>query len=349
MKRFGIDNVLSQRKPKTHILIILFSALVVMLSVIMSPGPASAERFISVFILIFVQIEFFLLLAHFIFRSLEPGVTRGEITRSVLSRFALFMIACFMSAFVIMILFRYGVRLLSGNNFRGVIPEFFRYEFSGWFKTTIMGLTFGAVIFIIVLWQDALKREQKLREENLIFQNETLRNQVNPHFLFNSLNTLSSLISTKPDIAEKFIIRLSSIYRYILDNSQKDIIALSSELAFISDYFDLHKVRDEEKINLRIDLTDTESFHIIPVSLQILVENAVKHNMATRENPLEIEVYIENQHIVVKNSLQRMSSALKSTRIGLKNLNERLKLITGKELIIEELDKYFIVKVPLIK
>ena len=349
MKRFGIDDVLNQRKPKTHISIFIFSAFVITVSMILSPGPTSAERNISGFILIFIQIELFLLLAHFIFKGMEPGVTRGEITRSVLSRFALFMVVCFVSALVIMILFLYSTRLFSGNNLEGVIPDFFRYEFSGWLKATTMGLTFGAILFIIILWQDALKREQKLREENLIFQNETLRNQVNPHFLFNSLNTLSSLISTKPDIAEKFIIRLSSIYRYILENSQKDKIALNLELAFISDYFDLQRVRDEEKINLRIDITDTESFHIIPVSLQILVENAVKHNMATRENPLEIEVYIENQHIVVKNNLQRMSSGLKSTRIGLKNLGERLKLITGKELTIEELDKYFIVKVPLIK
>ena len=95
----------------------------------------------------------------------------------------------------------------------------------------------GAIIFIVLLWQASLKREQKLREEKLIFQNETLKNQVNPHFLFNSLNTLSALVSTQPEVAEEFIHRLSSIYRYILENSSRDRVTLDVELSFIRDYF----------------------------------------------------------------------------------------------------------------
>jgi LytS/YehU family sensor histidine kinase len=170
---------------------------------------------------------------------------------------------------------------------------------------------------------------------------------VNPHFLFNNLNTLSSLITTDPEVAEKFLNRLSSIYRYILENSQNSKVPLNSELTFIRDYFDLYRIRDEGKISLSIDTPGSELFLIIPVSLQILIENAIKHNMATREKPLKIKIYIENQSIVVRNNLQRMSAPLKSTKIGLKNLAERVKLVTGKDLVIEESNSEFIVKVPL--
>jgi LytS/YehU family sensor histidine kinase len=229
-----------------------------------------------------------------------------------------------------------------------VISDFFKYSFTTWFNSTIGGLSFGAVIFIIILWQDALRREQKLREENLIFQNETLKNQVNPHFLFNSLNTLSSLIDTQPDTSRIFIGRLSSIYRYILDNCHKDKVPLRSELAFVSDYFDLHKIRDEEKIVLTINVRDAEQFWILPVSLQILLENAIKHNMATRERPLKITICLEEKYVIVRNNLQKMSVQLKSTKIGLKNLAERVRLVTGKNLIIEETANDFTVKVPLL-
>jgi LytS/YehU family sensor histidine kinase len=191
-------------------------------------------------------------------------------------------------------------------------------------------------------------REQKLKEENLIFQNQTLKNQINPHFLFNSLNTLSSLVNTQTETAEFFINRLSSIYRYILENGPKDKVSLQAELAFVNDYFSLHKIRSDDKIQLNSNVKDADKYEIIPVSLQLLIENAIKHNMATRESPLKIFIYLENQYIIVKNNLQRMATQLKSTKTGLKNLSERIRLMTGKELIIEEAKDYYLVKVPLL-
>jgi LytS/YehU family sensor histidine kinase len=125
-------------------------------------------------------------------------------------------------------------------------------------------------------------------------------------------------------------------------------VPLLSELAFIEDYFDLHKVRDEEKISLIIEAPGAERFEILPVSLQILIENSIKHNIATREKPLVISITIENDHVVIKNNLQKMPVQFKSTQIGLKNLSERIKLITGKDLIIEEENSFFIVKLPLL-
>jgi LytS/YehU family sensor histidine kinase len=239
------------------------------------------------------------------------------------------------------------LRLMNGEGLKYLLHDFFISDFKGWFRSTISGLSIGALIFVILLWQTSLRREQKLREQNLIFQNQTLKNQINPHFLFNSLNTLSALIPEHPDSAERFILKLSSIYRYILENSPKDSVPLKSELDFINDYFILHEVRDEGKIQLTIDARQTENFRILPVSLQILVENAIKHNMATRGNPLQISITADDNYISVRNNLQKMAVKLKSTEIGLKNLRERVRLSTGKDLIVEETNKEFIVKVPL--
>jgi len=125
-------------------------------------------------------------------------------------------------------------------------------------------------------------------------------------------------------------------------------VPLQNELAFINDYFFLHKIRDDDKIVMEISVQNPEKYQILPVSLQILVENAINHNMATRDNPLKILIYTEADYIVVKNNLQKRSVHMKSTGIGLKNLMERTRLITGKVLITEESNSEFIVKIPLI-
>jgi hypothetical protein len=239
--------------------------------------------------------------------------------------------------------------LVKGDDLANFIPNLFNVEKVFVHPELPTFLLVFTIIFFYLLWSKSVLREQKLREENLIFQNQTLKNQINPHFLFNNLNTLSSLIHTQTEIAEKFISRLSSIYRYILENSHKDKVPLLSELAFINDYFFLYKIRDEDKIQLSIDLEDPDNYEILPVSLQLLTENAIKHNMATRENPLKISIYRDNQYIVVKNNLQKMTAGIESTKTGLKNLNERIKLLTGKELVIDETKSEYTIKVPLIE
>jgi LytS/YehU family sensor histidine kinase len=301
----------------------------------------------GIFIMLFLQLELFVYFGNILFGKLSFDRSPGEITRVVLFRFLIFLAGCLLVSMIIFIALLYFFQRKNGEDVSGVLYHFIHDEFRSWFKSTISGLSVGAIIFIFLQWQTSLKREQKLREKNLIFQNETLKNQVNPHFLFNSLNTLSSLVTSQPDLAERFIKRMSSIYRYILENSSKDRVPLGAELMFISDYFFLHRIRDDGKIELELTVDNADKFEIIPVSLQILVENAIKHNKATREDPLKIFVFLEGQRIVVKNNLQRMATQIKSTGIGLKNLSERVKLSTGKDLVIEETDSYFLVKVPL--
>jgi sensor histidine kinase YesM len=352
------ENIIDQRKPSTHINFFLFSLLAVFFIISYNSDIKGWSNYLGIFIIFFLQIEIFIFLGKTIFGSLDKQKELSEkvsvvpspglITRIVLSRFVWFIAACFISALILFIIYLHIDQMIKGGSLSGVLADFFKYRFVFWAKPMIIGLLLAGVILLVLLWQDALKREQKLRVENLVFQNETLKNQVNPHFLFNSLNTLSSLVTTQPEITERFISKLSSIYRYIIENSPKDKVALADELVFIKDYFELHKIRDEEKILLNIKVTDAEEFKILPVSLQILVENAIKHNKATRETPLAISIYVEGQQIVVKNNLQKMATQVRSTGIGLKNLAQRVKLVSGKDLVIEEMDAYFLVKVPLI-
>jgi len=349
MKNLSLLDFMNQRKALSHLSFFGFTLLFTIIFEFAGNAEKSFAFFASTFLLIFFQLEIFIFIGDLLFSKLNFNRSPGEITRIVVVRFAIFLAACLMASMVLFIILQYFILLIQGEDLSDVLSTFIHTGFRGWFKSTISGLSGGAIIFIVLLWQDSLKREQKLREENLIFQNETLKNQINPHFLFNSLNTLSSLISDRPEDAEKFINKLSTIYRYILENSRKDRVSLQIELDFISDYFDLHRVRDQEKIALKIDSSGASDFEIIPVSLQILIENAIKHNMATKENPLTISIIIEGQYVVVKNNLQKMSMQIKSTKIGLKNLGERVRLVTKKDLIVEETNDYYTVKVPLLK
>jgi two-component system LytT family sensor kinase len=348
MKNLSFFDLMNQRKGASHFSFLLFSLIFTVIFGF-TGGEKTVTFIAGTFLLIFFQLEAFIFFGNLLFADLNFDRSPGEITRIVLIRFTVFLAACLIAAMVLFLLLQYAILFILGQDLSNVLNDFVHNGFRLWFRSTIMGLSAGALIFIVLLWQFSLRREQKLREENLIFQNETLKNQINPHFLFNSLNTLSSLITSRPEDAEKFINKLSTIYRYILENSRKDRVSLLTEVEFISDYFELHKVRDQEKITLRIDVPGAPDLEIIPVSLQILIENAIKHNMATKENPLVISITIEDQYVVVKNNLQKMGMQIKSTKTGLKNLAERVRLVTKKDLIIDESGEYFIVKVPLLK
>lgn len=347
MKSLTFKRLMDHKRWAFHLAVLLL-AVVIIVFLLVTGQKITGKEASGLVLLLFVQLEVFFLFARMIFRELNPGISVGLLTRTVLLRFLVFMILCFFSALLINILFIGIVGFILQNDPAGSIKIFISRDFHGWARSTMGGLMFGAAIFIFVQWQDALRREQKLREENLIFQNQTLRNQVNPHFLFNSLNTLSGLIPEHPDSAERFILKLSSIYRYILENSSKETVPLKAELDFISDYYYLHAIRDDGKILLTIDAPGAEKFRILPVSLQILVENAIKHNVATRANPLLISMQIIDEIMTIRNNVQKMNLKVKSTGIGLNNLKERLRLATGKSLEVEETESEFIVKLPLI-
>jgi sensor histidine kinase YesM len=197
---------------------------------------------------------------------------------------------------------------------------------------------------------DQLKKEQ-LERARAEAELEALKNQVDPHFIFNSLNTLSHLIEDKPEKAKLFNDNLAEIYRYILQNKARDLVLLKEEIEFVRHYFALLRIRFENAMHLQIDVQETEceQFLIPPISLQILVENAIKHNEFSDQNPLRIQILLENESLTVKNEIRKKQLRKPSSGIGLKNLDERCQLITSKKMTIEGKENEFIVGLPVLK
>jgi two-component system, LytTR family, sensor kinase len=192
---------------------------------------------------------------------------------------------------------------------------------------------------------------EQLKREQLKAQLEALRNQLNPHFLFNALNILNISIVTNPDLAQRIVLDLSDILRYNLKVQNQSLISLSDELDAARSYLDLYKARFGEKLIFYFsDIENSKQWFVIPLSLQILIENAIKHNVITSNQVLTIEVKLnsEEKQLVVINSVNKKSNVL-STGIGLKNLDRRYKIQTGKKTSAVEDQQQFIVKVPLIE
>ncbi len=301
---------------------------------------------LSILVLTFFQLELFLWIGYLFFYGVKPDVP--GIVKSTLMRFVLFYLSVMVIAVIVFLgLFTYHFSR-TGAGFSEFIPSLIHSDFKSFLTAAGIGFAIGALFFFYSQWTEAVKNMKKLREEKLIFQYETLKSQVNPHFLFNSLNTLSSLVRKDVDLSEEFILKLSSVYRYVLENQDKDLVPVTSELAFVKDFFALQKIRDQEKIELRIDSNGDGSEKIIPVSVQMLVENALKHNAASRNEPLRITIHYEGlDKMVVRNNLQEKTQLTSGSKIGLKNLDERCKLILDRGIEMMKTENEFIVKLPL--
>ncbi|MBK6281856.1 MAG: histidine kinase [Draconibacterium sp.] len=303
------------------------------------------DQFGLTWFLTFMQLEIFIWLGAWFFKSTK--VDSPDFKKRIVIRLLVFYVSVLVVS-IIFFLMIYAIQYaIYFDDFSQFYTNLRNLELKGFFIATFIGFTLGAVFFFYVQWAEAVDRTQKLREEKLIFQYETLKSQVNPHFLFNSMNSLSSLVRKDPDLSEQYIQKLSTIYRYILENENKELVPLSAEIEFVKNYFYLQKIRDEEKIELKMELNRSENIDILPVSLQLLVENALKHNSATRKQPLEITIHFEGlDKIVVRNNLQKKTQLNGSSKIGLKNLKERSRLILNRDIEILETADEFVVKIP---
>jgi len=193
-------------------------------------------------------------------------------------------------------------------------------------------------------------RAELLEKQKLINEIALLKTQVNPHFLFNSLSILSSLVRTNPDLSERFIDQLSKSYRYILEQNDENLVRLRTELEFIKAYTFLLRIRFEEKLSFHFHLEekDLDKYYIAPLTLQLLIENAVKHNKMSKRSPLVIDMSVINNWLIVKNKLQPRSIPSNSTGIGLKNIMSRYALLTDKKVSADKMEDFFVVKVPLL-
>lgn len=197
--------------------------------------------------------------------------------------------------------------------------------------------------------QQVLLENQQLRTENLINQYEALKSQLNPHMLFNSLNTLRSLIREAPDRAQDYLQELSRVLRYTLQENENQIVTLGEEMAFVRAYIFLLKMRYEENLAFDISVDETmEKRSLPPMSVQLLIENAVKHNEISNRRPLLIRIEAAKGFLTVSNPVQPKLTSSAGTRIGLSNLAKRYRLLFRKEIEVKEEHEHFIVTIPLI-
>jgi two-component system, LytTR family, sensor kinase len=194
------------------------------------------------------------------------------------------------------------------------------------------------------------EEKKQLEKEKLWAQLENIKQQVNPHFLFNTLNSLSSLITEDPAEAERFVDEMSKVYRYLLETNKHELVELGTEMKFIRSFYQLLKIRYSNGVVLKTDVQERYNhYRVPPLTLQLLVENAVKHNITSKNKPLTIQISTtEKGELVVRNNLQKKTTKVESHKIGLDNIAMKYQLMQQGEIFAEEADGHFIVTVPLI-
>lgn len=217
-----------------------------------------------------------------------------------------------------------------------------------------------AVLFIVHVYETVFLVREAESEKVMRAQTEkakaeaeleALKNQIDPHFIFNSLNTLSHLIEEDPYKARQFNDHLADVYRYILQNKARDLVLVREEINFLNDYFALLKIRFEDAVQLLISIPEDEKdlFLIPPISLQVLAENAIKHNEFNEGHPLILEIVLEKDVLVVQNNLRKKWVRKVSSKVGLNNLDERYRLTTNKSITISQNEHDFTVSLPVLK
>ncbi|MDG5492206.1 histidine kinase [Psychroserpens sp. SPM9] len=261
----------------------------------------------------------------------------GVIGATVITLIALFLLRALTSVLL------YGVtfeEFIKNETWQG-------YSFGLWITLSIVSVFH--IIFFYNRYQKNKIKEQKVIAGTASAKFDALKNQLDPHFLFNSLNVLTSLIEENPKNAQKFTTSLSKVYRYVLEQKNKDLITVDEELNFARTYMSLLKMRFEDSIIFEIpdQATNPES-KVVPLSLQLLLENAVKHNMVTSSKPLHIKIYESEGMLVVENNLQPKQIVKKSSGVGLENIKQRYKLLSNKTVSINQQANRFAVAIPML-
>ena len=242
--------------------------------------------------------------------------------------------------------------IINGNN----PADFFKENFL-WIHLFYIILSLGISTFLhargfMINWKAAMTKQttkQEIVAKTETAKFESLKSQIDPHFLFNSLNVLTSLIGENPAQAEKFTTKLSKVYRYVLEQRNKELTPLEEELKFAKTYMELLGMRFEDAVKFTIPSTvNNKDLKIVPLSLQLLLENAVKHNVVSSAKPLEINIFEHDGFLHIENNINPKETIGKSTKVGLRNIADRYGLITNKRVIIENNNKTFKVSLPLL-
>lgn len=228
---------------------------------------------------------------------------------------------------------------------------FYHHFQGGIYVTFTINLIANLVVYsyyFFKYWQKSVLNEEILKRESLALQYESLKNQVNPHFLFNSLNILTSLIERDKESSIKFVKQLSEVFRYVLDQNVRELVDVDTELKFVESYIYLQRIRFGENIHISIEIAD-HNFKIVPIALQLLIENAIKHNTISKDHPLVIAIIDDAESISVVNNFQKKNIIPDSSGIGLKTLSFQYEFISGKNIEIIPGNDSFTVKLPKIK
>jgi len=212
-----------------------------------------------------------------------------------------------------------------------------------------LSLLVGNAVLFFRNWKEATIQQEELKRAHLALQYQSLKDQVRPHFLFNSLSSLATLINTDADKATHFVHKLSDVYRYVLEQRENELVPLKEELKFLEDYIYLQKIRFGDSLKVEFSLNLDQTRLVIPLSLQMLVENAIKHNEVSREHPLQVDILSTEQgHVIIKNKLRKKEVTETSLGMGLENLRKQVAFFSDDSLLVQEESESFIVRIPTI-
>ncbi len=244
----------------------------------------------------------------------------------------------------------YGATLWQGETFADNL-SLLKLALAFAFRINLFLHTVNAIVYFNSKLRDSRLEAERLKTVSAESQFEALRNQINPHFLFNSFNVLTELVHKDAEVASEFIQQLSKVYRYLLYNQERDTVSLKAEMEFVEAFIFLLRIRFGESITIQTNLSEEqlESYDIPPAAVQLPVENAIKHNIVSRKKPLTIEIFVENDHLVISNNLQRRQTYIESGGLGLQNIQQRFTYLTQQKVQIEENDTHFVVRLPLVK
>ncbi len=217
------------------------------------------------------------------------------------------------------------------------------------FVVTIIITSIFFAIGFFRSWRESIVREERLQKESIKLQYNALKNQVNPHFLFNSLNTLTSLVYRDADQSARFIKQLSEVYRYVLEHRDTELVNINEELEFCKKYIFLQQIRYGEALKVILEIPGNTAIKVVPMAIQLLIENAIKHNQITEDKPLEIRIFLDGDYITVANDLKPRKTVPDSGGIGLDTLKQRYTYLSQHTVKINNENKKFTVMIPVIK
>ena len=335
---------------KTALNLLYINIIVSLFIFLIDGGEKTFERY-SVTFLISGMYTFFIGLGNgFLNDYLDSKFSWTEETRKRT-------IAAIVGTLVMNIALVYICNYLNFIVIQGKNPEkFFNGEmnFINWFfiNFAIMISAIGHARGFMAAWKNSTKKEvveQKLIAKSANAQFESLKNQLDPHFLFNSLNVLDSLIEENPVQAQRFTNSMSKIYRYVLEQKDKELVSVEEEIDFAKTYCELLKTRFEDAVTFEFNISeeDKKGF-VVPLSLQLLLENSIKHNFATSSKPLNIKIFTEKGNLIIENNLQTRELPNTSTGVGLANIVSRYNLLTERNVFVEKSEAFFRVKLPIL-